>query len=297
MTEGMTDLLLGILVMGIVVAVAFGFIIPLTNSDVMSYDTEYLDKSVTENNLVNSEKYLIDVQGEDSYRKKYDVDGFMYIKEKTDDIYYTLERAYTYEELMLLLAVQDDSMPTPNVISARNLMGMVKANGSTINLREQDYSLASIKAGKTSVDINSCLNVDSDTYKSAILTAIWYGADNGINSLQNGPIGASTDAEKGNKGFFRIEGSFNGAKVLKFDDGGRVDVGLFKGTKTSELSQDRKYIIKYEFQLSPESLGGLSDEQYKRCKYSEDIWAIEVVDDSINTCLLYDSMLKEIRSK
>lgn len=89
MIDGIFDLLTAILVLGIVVAIAFGFIIPLVNDDVMQYDANFEDKAVL-NNVV-----------------EYD---------NPDTLENVTYRKYTYPELVLFMYVQDTRMGEPNKI-------------------------------------------------------------------------------------------------------------------------------------------------------------------------------------
>lgn len=95
MIDGILDLLTAILVLGIVVAIAFGFIVPLANPEYMGFDIQYYDKGEL-NNIVD---YSDPSQNEQ-----------------------LTKRMYTYEELLLLLNVQDDHLPNPRVLNARNLI-------------------------------------------------------------------------------------------------------------------------------------------------------------------------------
>ena len=94
MVDGILDLLTAILVLGIVVAIAFGFIIPLVNGDVMQYDADYEDKAVL-NNVVEYD----------------DLDTY-------EDV---LQRKYTYPELVLFMYVQDTRMGEPNKIDLKGV--------------------------------------------------------------------------------------------------------------------------------------------------------------------------------
>ena len=89
MVDGILDLLTAILVLGIVVAIAFGFIIPLVNGDVMQYNANYEDKAVLNN--------VVEYDDSDTYEN-------------------VLRRKYTYPELLLFMYVQDTRMGEPNKI-------------------------------------------------------------------------------------------------------------------------------------------------------------------------------------
>ena len=95
MLDGILDLLSAILVLGIVVAVAFGFILPLTSEDVMQY-SETFDYKAMVGNVIEYDN-----------------------PEQFDSI---TRRKYSYSELVLLLAVQDTRMGEPKAINMRDLV-------------------------------------------------------------------------------------------------------------------------------------------------------------------------------
>lgn len=94
MVDGIFDLVTAILVLGIVIAIALGFILPLTGDEVMQYSTAKEDKA-----MVN---YAIDYSN----------------SEILDSI---TRRYYTYPELVLLMTVQDSRMESPKGINLRDL--------------------------------------------------------------------------------------------------------------------------------------------------------------------------------
>lgn len=98
MLDGILDLLSAILVMGIVFAIAFSFILPLTNIEFMQFDSKYEDKGAMTN--------MMDYGDKDEFEK-------------------VTKRLYTYEELLLLLSVQDSKMAEPKNINLRNLITSV----------------------------------------------------------------------------------------------------------------------------------------------------------------------------
>ena len=112
MIDGITDLLTAILVLGIVVAIAFGFIIPLTQNDLMQYDSEYQDKGILSTTADYSDP---------------------------DKLATMNKRLYTFEEMVLLLYVQDEKMEEPKGINFRN---MVYGNPSSNNANLRQYIIA-----------------------------------------------------------------------------------------------------------------------------------------------------------
>lgn len=95
MVDGILDLLSAILVLGIVVAIAFGFIVPLVGEDVMQYSETTEDKALV-GNVINYD----------------DPDMF-------DDIN---KRYYSYPELVMVMAVQTSRMEEPKSINLRDLV-------------------------------------------------------------------------------------------------------------------------------------------------------------------------------
>lgn len=93
MVDGILDLLAAIIVMGIVLAIAFGFILPLSDTNLMLYDSSYNDKAMMSETIIN------------------DVEKFT-----NDSI-----KKYTYEEMVLLLSVQDNRMDAPKTLNIRNM--------------------------------------------------------------------------------------------------------------------------------------------------------------------------------
>ena len=95
MLDGILDLLSSILVLGVVVAIAFGFIVPLVSDDVMQYSEIYEDKALV-GNVINYDD-----------------------PEMFDDIN---KRYYTYPELVMVMAVQTGRMEDPKAINLRDLV-------------------------------------------------------------------------------------------------------------------------------------------------------------------------------
>lgn len=93
MVDGILDLLTAILVLGVVLAIAFGFILPLSNNDLMQYNSSYNDKAMMSETTI------------------YDPESFT-----SESI-----KKYSYEEMVLLLAVQDNRMDAPKTLNIRNM--------------------------------------------------------------------------------------------------------------------------------------------------------------------------------
>lgn len=171
MTDGILDLLTAILVLGVVVAICFGFILPLTDSQYMGYDSQYEDKgamsALLDNGMIN-----------------------------TSDSNIT-RRMYTYEEMLLLLSVQDARMESPKVINIRNLMTSSDMSYSGYNTAKYPGS------GKTNAlsDINDMpLDITDEAQRAIIRYAenpMETGSD-GENSMLMGTLASQTEPNVGN---------------------------------------------------------------------------------------------------
>lgn len=115
MLDGILDLLAAILVMGIVFVIAFSFILPLTNAEFMQLDSGYEDKGAMTN--------VLDYADSEEFEK-------------------VTKRMYTYEELMLLLSVQDSKMAEPKAINMRNLV-------TSVDLSYSGYGTNTALTGKS----------------------------------------------------------------------------------------------------------------------------------------------------
>lgn len=131
MVDGILDLLTAILVLGVVLAIAFGFILPLSNNDLMQYNSSYNDKAMMSETTI------------------YDPESFT-----SESI-----KKYSYEEMVLLLAVQDNRMDKPKTLNIRNMATKIPLYDVT----NRAYNLA---------DLNDY------TGKDDVITAISMGGEN-----------------------------------------------------------------------------------------------------------------------
>lgn len=171
MTDGILDLLTAILVLGVVVAICFGFILPLTDSQYMGYDSQYEDKgamsALLDNGMIN-----------------------------TSDSNIT-RRMYTYEEMLMLLSVQDARMESPKVINIRNLMTSSDMSYSGYNTAKYPGS------GKTNAlsDINDMPLDRTDEAQRAIIRYAenhMETGSNGEDSMLMGTLASQTEPNVGN---------------------------------------------------------------------------------------------------
>lgn len=139
MVDGVLDLLSMILVLGLVVAVAFGFVLPLMNDEVLEYSSQYEDKAML---------------------------GVYETYEDPETYVEMTRHYYTYEELLLMLAVQDSRMEEPKGVSLRNLV-------TTYNFNVDDYKYTT----HNGADINM-KNLNELDSKDNIHTVIKLYAEN-----------------------------------------------------------------------------------------------------------------------
>ena len=232
MTDGVLDLLTAILVLGVVVAICFGFILPLTDSQYMGYDSQYEDKGAMNALLDNG---MID----------------------TNDSTIT-RRMYTYEEMLLLLSVQDARMESPKVINIRNLMTSSDMSYSGYNTAKYPGS------GKTNAltDINDALRNENgmtfDTTDEAQRAILRYAENpvdtggSGENSPIMGTLGSQTEP---NIGALVISDTFKLTKdyVITELNGAEWTNAQYNGEATNDkyfdtfrLADRRSNIIKYD---------------------------------------------------
>lgn len=128
MVDGVLDLLSMVLVLGLVIAVAFGFVLPLMNDEVLEYSSKYEDKAML---------------------------GVYETYEEPDNYIEMTRHYYTYEELLLMLAVQDSRMEEPKGVSLRNLV-------TVYNFNEDDYKYTTHKGSdKNMQNLNALVSTDN----------------------------------------------------------------------------------------------------------------------------------------
>lgn len=224
MTDGILDLLTAILVLGVVVAICFGFILPLTDSQYMGYDSQYEDKgamsALLDNGMIN-----------------------------TSDSNIT-RRMYTYEEMLLLLSVQDARMESPKVINIRNLMTSSDMSYSGYNTAKYPGS------GKTNAlsDINDMpLDITDEAQRAIIRYAENHmeTGSNGENSMLMGTLASQTEPNVGNlviSDTFKLTKDYvitelNGAERNNAQYNGEAAVDRYNDT--FRLADRRRNIIGY----------------------------------------------------
>lgn len=224
MTDGILDLLTAILVLGVVVAICFGFILPLTDSQYMGYDSQYEDKgamnALLDNGMINTSDSAI------------------------------TRRMYTYEEMLMLLSVQDARMESPKVINIRNLMTSSDMSYSGYNTAKYPGS------GKTNAlsDINDMtLDITDEAQRAIIRYAenpMETGSD-GENSMLMGTLASQTEPNVGNlviSDTFKLTKDYvitelNGAERNNAQYNGEAAVDRYNDT--FRLADRRRNIIGY----------------------------------------------------
>lgn len=206
MTDGVLDLLTAILVLGIVVAIAFSFIVPLVDTEYMDFDNQYYDKAEL--------NPIIDYGD----------------PEKNDTL---TKRMYTYEELMLLLSIQDDHLPNPRVINLRNL----------ITNEDLSYSgyMGTSGDGKNNgqVNLNNLYNTKYATYLSdeVFHTLIRYGGNNMTPEGYSERANVQYLPADANFGAFFIDGKFKyNAKYMLNELNGAEIPDRVSSTLTAAIS-------------------------------------------------------------
>lgn len=272
MVDGVLDLLTAILILGIVLSIAFGFILPLTRTEVMQYDTQYTDKGA-----------IYETGREGLYTGYEDTIG---VDAELPDTRY-----YTYEELMLLIDIQDDRLESPTVLSIRNLAGTV-GNNATASSNISDVYLG-VNPDKTkevvqrNIDNGDSLNylfekADIDSFFRALLMS----ADN------HGYVDVEGDYQVGygNQGFITLgTGVFKEEKADIAKYFGRVrdllntnNTGNYFVNIHNPVKNNRIYAIKYHFLIPDDSIyikdGGkrIGGDSLTRTYDEDNMWWVEV---------------------
>lgn len=178
MTDGVLDLLTAILVLGVVVAICFGFVLPLTNPEYMKFDKDYQDKGAMSATIDYSSIDATDIS--------------------------VTQRMYTYEEMILMLSVQDARMDSSKAFNLRNLV-------TSQDLSYSGYSTAYQGNGKANalVNINN-LSIDiTDEAQRAILRYANNGMETGGDGEDARLMGTLASVTDPNVGYFSISDTFN----------------------------------------------------------------------------------------
>lgn len=217
MIDGILDLLSGILVLGLVLAVAFGFILPLTNEDTMQFNSQYEDKAIL------------------SSITDYD----------DPSVYESLtRRLYSYEELVLLLAVQDSRMEAPKGVSLRNLV-------TEKNLSNTEYNYK---------NLNEIASTDK------VLQAIQYYGENRMDMVE------LTYSNIPNIGIIRFTEEYG----LEVDDMCAFLTRAKLATKGRLFDSEKRYFITYQYAIPDDSKYIKDNSAFKKLYFNEPIYMVQI---------------------
>lgn len=235
MVDGILDLLTGILVLGVVLAIAFTFMFSLLREDVMQYESQYQDKAI---------------MSELAYQ-----DDF--ITNSTESV-----KKYSYEELMLLLAVQDDRMESPKKINIRNLL-----------------SNPTEKIGIWNIELSELRNINLNTFNDAnyvynpnVLTAITHYADNHKTHL-GGNIWEITTTDQ-NVGTITLSSQYGDNIDMMLDE-------LVHLNNSLGYQKEKYYYITYHYEI-PNDLKIVSENSNYQVNFDEEsLYMIHVYNENI----------------
>lgn len=275
MIDGILDLLAAVLVLGLVVAVALGFIVPLTNDEIMQFDAKYEDKAVLNSEVV-----------------EYDNPNLVYSEDDLTTMFNNAtKRKYSYEELVLLLSVQDSRMDKPNAINIRNLV--------------TGYDLHS----NPLININKNKNLNSlapTNPTDKVLQTIQFYAENPTDIVEMGY------SDKPNLGVIRINEEY----PLIVDDMSRFLTQSSLAGKITDRSNwtekqqslgdvlqntDKKYYITYNYAIPDDSKYIKNNENYKNLYNNEDVYMVQIdgnwkpTSNPIDTYKIYQQYVDMIR--
>lgn len=276
MIDGILDLLSAILVLGIVIAIAFGFIIPLAEGDNLFLDTSYNDKSI---GFVSS-NYDVDSNISDSDLQAQEDMGIYYSDFIAENRYNVQTRKrYSYDELVLLLAVQDSRMDDPKGLNIRNLV----KNGVLIG---NNYNQS---------NLNEVIFVGD----KALQTAKYYSKNNtdlitGVYSIEDG---------KENVGTLDFSGDYLGdinavCRIMSISD-----LASDNANNLKEKSKD--YFIEYHFAVPDDNeyVEDIGNSNYLKNWDDEEMYMVHVdndfgvVDRNKDTLYIYRKYLTEVKDK
>jgi hypothetical protein len=276
MIDGILDLLSAILILAIVVAIAFGFILPLAEGDYLYLDSSYNDKaigSVSGNYEVDKNISNADLQAQK--------DMGIYYSDFVAENRYGVEtrKRYSYDELVLLLAVQDSRMDDPKGLNIRNLVKNGVLIGNTYN--------------------QSNLNEVIMTGDKALQTAKYYSINN--TDLITGNY--STDPTKKNVGTLDFSGDYLGdindvCRIMSISD-------LASDNAIDLKEKPKNYFIEYHFAVPDDNkyVKKIGNSNYLKNWDDEEMYMVHVdndfgvVDKNKDTLYIYRKYLTEVKNK
>lgn len=276
MIDGILDLLSAILILAIVVAIAFGFILPLAEGDYLYLDSSYNDKaigSVSGNYEVDKNISNADLQAQK--------DMGIYYSDFVAENRYGVEtrKRYSYDELVLLLAVQDSRMDDPKGLNIRNLVKNGVLIGNTYN--------------------QSNLNEVIMTGDKALQTAKYYSINN--TDLITGNY--STDPTKKNVGTLDFSGDYLGdindvCRIMSISD-------LASDNAIDLKEKPKNYFIEYHFAVPDDNkyVKKIGNSNYLKNWDDEEMYMVHVdndfgvADKNKDTLYIYRKYLTEVKNK
>lgn len=276
MMDGILDLLSAILILAIVVAIAFGFILPLAEGDYLYLDSSYNDKaigSVSGNYEVDKNISNADLQAQK--------DMGIYYSDFVAENRYGVEtrKRYSYDELVLLLAVQDSRMDDPKGLNIRNLVKNGVLIGNTYN--------------------QSNLNEVIMTGDKALQTAKYYSINN--TDLITGNY--STDPTKKNVGTLDFSGDYLGdindvCRIMSISD-------LASDNAIDLKEKPKNYFIEYHFAVPDDNkyVKKIGNSNYLKNWDDEEMYMVHVDNDfgvvnkNKDTLYIYRKYLTEVKNK
>ena len=276
MVDGVLDLLSAILILAIVVAIAFGFILPLAEGDYLYLDSSYSDKgigSVSGNYEVDSNISSNDLQAQKEMG--------IYYSDFVAENRYNVEtrKKYSYDELVLLLAVQDSRMDDPKGLNIRNLVKNGVLIGNTYN--------------------QSNLNEVIITGDKALQTAKYYSINN--TDLITGNY--STESDKKNVGTLDFSGDYLGdindvCRIMSISD-------LASDNAIDLKEKPKNYFIEYHFAVPDDNeyVKKIGNSNYLKNWDDKEMYMVHidndfgVVDKNKDTLYIYRKYLTEVKNK
>lgn len=282
MTDGIFDLLTAILVLGIVVAIAFGFILPLVDGDNLYLDSSYTDKGI--GSVSTNYETLYNISDEDLEAQE---DMGIYYSDFVAESVYNVEtrKRYSYEELVLLLAVQDSRMDAPKGLNVRNLIANGILMGNTYN-----------QSNINEIGVNTNILFKGD---KVLQTAKYYSKNPTDLITEN----YSTEPDKKNVGTL----DFSGDYLADINAVCRIMSVSNLATENALILKDRPkdYFIEYHFAIPDDNefLVALGDSRYLKNWDDEHLYMVHVdndisnVDKNKDTLYIYRKYLTEVKNK
>ena len=276
MIDGVLDLLSAILILAIVVAIAFGFILPLAEGDYLYLDSSYSDKGIG----IVSGNYEVETNISNADLQAQKEMGIYYSDFVAENRYNVETRKrYSYDELVLLLAVQDSRMDDPKGLNVRNLVNNGVLIGNSYN--------------------QSNLNEVLITGDKVLQTAKYYSKNN--TDLVTGNY--SIEPDKENVGTLDFSGDYMGdvnavCRIMSISD-------LASDNAIDLKNKPKNYFIEYHFAVPDDNeyVEDIGNSNYLKNWDDEEMYMVHVdkdfgvVDKNKDTLYIYRKYLTEVKNK